>query len=169
MSVTFLQNNKLNYAVASNGISNASNTIKSYADKLYSDVNSIVYTTSKTLQAPQYIDLHGLSGNSTVVNKTLNSYCNALIYNFGISYCPQDITQITSDDTATFTVTVNDNVYNHVFKLKNMFMNTFQFNNVVQLHGVLTTFKVTYTATKTMYYHKMKEWRDQDIAELVLL
>lgn len=163
--MNYLQHNKVNYLQDSQPVLVYDNTVTSYNSCSY-----IIYKDDRIQSNVTYIDLNPLLKDNTLVNKTYNSYVGILIYNIIPAFTNSDVTSINSSDSITFSVTINDKVYTHVFPVLPMYINTFTLNNHLQFNDVLTTFKVKYESTCELTYIPTRYDRyDTTIANLVFL
>lgn len=137
----------------------------------YNSCSYIIYKDDRIQINITYIDLNPLlKDDNTLVNKTYNSYVGTLIYNIIPAFTNSDITSISSNDTITFFVTINDKVYTHVFPVLPLYINTFTLNNHLQFNDILTTFKVKYESTCELTYIPIRYARDETtVANLVFL
>lgn len=114
--MNYLQDNKVNYLQDSQPVLVYDNTITSYNSCSY-----IIYKDDHINHIQSnvtYIDLNPLLKDNTLVNNTYNSYnsyVGILIYNIIPAFTNSDVTSINSSDSITFSVTINDKVYTHVF------------------------------------------------------
>ena len=137
----------------------------------YNSCSYIIYKDDRIQSNVTYIDLNPLlKDDNTLVNNTYNSYVGILIYNIIPAFTNSDITSINNNDTITFSVTINDKVYTHVFPVLPLYINTFTLNNHLQFNDILTTFKVTYESTCELTYIPTRYVRDETtVANLVFL
>lgn len=170
--MNYLQYNKVNYLQDNQPVliyNDSSNSLTSYNSCSY-----IIYSDNNVNSNITYIDLNPLlRDDNTLVNKTFNSYVGTLMYAIIPSFTNSDITSITSNDSITFTVTINDNVTTmctYVFPVQPLYVNTFAVNNHLQFNDVLTSFKVKYESTCKLTYIPTKFNNDETtIASLVFL
>lgn len=152
-NVHYLQDSNKPVLVYNNGVTS------------YDSCSCVIYSDDRTKSNVNYIDLNPIlsDNNNILINNTYNSYACTLIYNINPSFKVSDITTITSSDTITFTVTINDKVYKHTYSVLPLKINTFTLHNHIHLNDTLTTFKVTYESTcgltykPVTFFNKMKE------------
>lgn len=136
----------------------------------YNSCSYIIYKDNHTQSNITYIDLNPLLKDNTLVNKTYELYVGTLIYNIIPAFTNSDITSINSSDTITFTVTINDKVYTHVFSVLPMYINTYTLNNYLQFNDVLTTFKVNYESScELTYIPTMYSNNETTVANLIFM
>lgn len=163
--MNYLQHNKVNYLQDSRPVLVYDNIVTSYNSCSY-----IIYKDDHTQSNVTYIDINPLLKDNTLVNKTYNSYVGTLIYNIIPAFTNSDVTSINSNDSITFSVTINDKVYTHVFPVLPLYINTFTLNNYLQFNDVLTTFKVKYESTCELTYIPTKYASNETtVANLVFM
>ena len=141
-NVHYLQDSNKPVLVYNNGVTS------------YDSCSCVIYSENHTKSNVNYIDLNPIlsDNNNILINNTYNSYACTLIYNINPAFKVSDITTITSSDTITFTITINDKVYKHTYSVLPNKINTFTLHNRIYLNDTLTTFKVTYESTCGLTY-----------------
>lgn len=141
-NVHYLQDSNKPVLVYNNGVTS------------YDSCSCVIYSENHTKSNVNYIDLNPIlsDNNNILINNTYNSYACTLIYNINPSFKVSDITTITSSDTITFTVIINDKVYKHTYSVLPLKINTFTLHNHIHLNDTLTTFRVTYESTCGLTY-----------------
>ena len=160
MSVTFLQNNKVNYAA--NSSDNTASTLNYDGQTVCTHSDSAVFNTTLhdsyyTCNSINVYEKTLVSTDTTVLKCTNfpNRIVNNLIYNVSISLTSSDFTQITSNDTVTFNIFVNDNkIYQCIQRVNTHSVNTYNFTDIYRVNSTLSNFYVTATSTTPLYIRK---------------
>ena len=96
--------------------------------------------------------------------KALNSRpCNKLMYLLSMSFTTSDFTAIKDTDTITFTFKVNNSTYTSTKKVEKLFMNTYNFFEVIDINGTISSFTVSATSTTPLSYFDVKNTHQNHI------
>jgi len=141
-NLIFFKENKVNYA-ASSSIAKPVLIWNNGDLTTYDSCSCIIYSSSENhIQSNiTYIDLNPIFRDGTITY-TCNSYVGTLIYNI-IPGFTGDITEITSNDTITFTVSVGDQSFVKSFQLLPQCINFFNLFDMITITSPVKLFTIT--------------------------
>jgi len=165
--MNYLQDNKVKYTadvssednivgyINNNIYINSSNYILSVTDNT---INDIVHYNNK---ATLYYTTVTTDTKIAECNTLNTRFCNALMYNIVLSFTSSDFTAITSNDTITFDIAINNKVYTYTYPVQPLFMNMYDLFDTTPVNDTINTFTITATSTTPLMLFNMNKTHNQ--------